>query len=89
MLPQWSRSPSRFPMPGGYADDDAVTKSRFAFAGFTVDGRALQQVRRASELLARRVSGDVVLSNIKKIGGSVATVLPKTMLDRFHLEAGD
>jgi len=26
---------------------------------------------------------------LKKIGGSVATVLPKTMLDRFHLEAGD
>lgn len=26
---------------------------------------------------------------LKKIGGSVATVLPKTMLDRFHLDAGD
>jgi putative addiction module antidote len=26
---------------------------------------------------------------LKKIGGSVATVLPKHMLDRFHLEAGD
>ena len=26
---------------------------------------------------------------LKKIGGSVATVLPKTMLDRFHLGAGD
>ena len=26
---------------------------------------------------------------LKKIGGSVATVLPKNMLDRFHLEAGD
>lgn len=26
---------------------------------------------------------------LKKIGGSVATVLPKSMLDRFHLEAGD
>jgi len=26
---------------------------------------------------------------LKKIGGSVATVLPKTMLDRFNLEAGD
>lgn len=26
---------------------------------------------------------------LKKIGGSVATVLPKTMLERFHLEAGD
>lgn len=26
---------------------------------------------------------------LKKIGGSVATVLPKTMLDRFHLNAGD
>lgn len=26
---------------------------------------------------------------LKKIGGSVATVLPKAMLERFHLEAGD
>ena len=26
---------------------------------------------------------------LKKLGGSVATVLPKAMLDRFHLEAGD
>jgi SpoVT / AbrB like domain. len=26
---------------------------------------------------------------LKRIGGSVATVLPKSMLDRFHLEAGD
>ena len=26
---------------------------------------------------------------LKKIGGSVATVLPKSMLDRFHLQAGD
>lgn len=26
---------------------------------------------------------------LKKIGGSVATVLPKSMLDRFNLEAGD
>ena len=26
---------------------------------------------------------------LKKIGGSVATVLPKSMRDRFHLEAGD
>lgn len=26
---------------------------------------------------------------LKKIGGSVATVLPKSMLDRFHLDAGD
>ena len=26
---------------------------------------------------------------LKKIGGSVATVLPKAMLDRYHLEAGD
>jgi len=26
---------------------------------------------------------------LKKIGGSVATVLPKGMLDRFHLDAGD
>jgi putative addiction module antidote len=26
---------------------------------------------------------------LKKIGGSVATVLPKSMLDRFHLAAGD
>jgi antitoxin MazE len=26
---------------------------------------------------------------LKKIGGSVATVLPKTMLDRFNLDAGD
>lgn len=26
---------------------------------------------------------------LKKIGGSIATVLPKSMLDRFHLEAGD
>ena len=26
---------------------------------------------------------------LKKIGGSVATVLPKSMLERFHLEAGD
>ena len=26
---------------------------------------------------------------LKKIGGSVATVLPKTKLDRFHLAAGD
>ena len=26
---------------------------------------------------------------LKKIGGSVATDLPKSMLDRFHLEAGD
>lgn len=26
---------------------------------------------------------------LKKIGGSVATGLPKSMLERFHLEAGD
>lgn len=26
---------------------------------------------------------------LKKIGGSVATVLPKNMLERFNLEAGD
>lgn len=26
---------------------------------------------------------------LKKVGGSVATVLPKSMLERFHLEAGD
>ena len=26
---------------------------------------------------------------LKKIGGSAAIVLPKSMLDRFHLEAGD
>lgn len=26
---------------------------------------------------------------LKKIGGSVATVLPKSMLDRFQLDAGD
>ena len=26
---------------------------------------------------------------LKKIGGSVATVLPKSMLDRVHLQAGD
>jgi len=26
---------------------------------------------------------------LKKIGGSVATVLPKSMLERFHLDAGD
>ena len=26
---------------------------------------------------------------LKKIGGSAALVLPKGMLDRFHLEAGD
>lgn len=26
---------------------------------------------------------------LKKVGGSVATVLPKSMLDRFHLAAGD
>ena len=26
---------------------------------------------------------------LKKIGGSVATVLPKAMLDRFDLAAGD
>jgi len=26
---------------------------------------------------------------LKKIGGSVATVLPKSMLERFNLEAGD
>lgn len=26
---------------------------------------------------------------LKKVGGSVATVLPKAMLDRFHLDAGD
>ena len=26
---------------------------------------------------------------LKKVGGSVATVLPKSMLDRFHLTAGD
>jgi len=26
---------------------------------------------------------------LKKIGGSVAMVLPKSMLDRFHLAAGD
>ena len=26
---------------------------------------------------------------LKKVGGSVATVLPKRMLERFHLEAGD
>ena len=26
---------------------------------------------------------------LKKVGGSVATVLPKAMLDRFNLGAGD
>lgn len=26
---------------------------------------------------------------LKKLGGSVATVLPKSMLERFHLESGD
>lgn len=26
---------------------------------------------------------------LRKIGGSVTIVLPKSMLDRFHLEAGD
>jgi antitoxin MazE len=26
---------------------------------------------------------------LKQVGGSVATVLPKSMLDRFHLAAGD
>jgi putative addiction module antidote len=26
---------------------------------------------------------------LRKIGGSIATVLPKSMLERFHLEAGD
>ena len=26
---------------------------------------------------------------LKQIGGSVATVLPKSILERFHLEAGD
>jgi putative addiction module antidote len=26
---------------------------------------------------------------LKKIGGSVATVLPKSMLERFNLDAGD
>jgi antitoxin component of MazEF toxin-antitoxin module len=26
---------------------------------------------------------------LKRIGGSVATVLAKSMLDRFHLQAGD
>ena len=26
---------------------------------------------------------------LKKVGGSVATVLPKPMLERFNLEAGD
>jgi hypothetical protein len=26
---------------------------------------------------------------LKKVGGSVATVLPKSMLQRFHLDAGD
>ena len=26
---------------------------------------------------------------LKKVGGSVGTVLPKSMLDRFHLTAGD
>jgi antitoxin MazE len=26
---------------------------------------------------------------LKKVGGSLATVLPKSMLERFHLEAGD
>jgi putative addiction module antidote len=26
---------------------------------------------------------------LKQIGGSVATVLPKSMLERFNLEAGD
>ncbi len=26
---------------------------------------------------------------LKKVGGSVATVLPKAMLDRFNLAAGD
>lgn len=26
---------------------------------------------------------------LKKVGGSVATVLPKAMLDHFHLGAGD
>lgn len=26
---------------------------------------------------------------LKKIGGSVATVLPKSMLDHLHLDAGD
>ena len=26
---------------------------------------------------------------LRNIGGSVAAVLPKSMLDRFHLDAGD
>jgi len=26
---------------------------------------------------------------LRKIGGSVATVLPRSMLERFHLDAGD
>jgi len=26
---------------------------------------------------------------LKKVGGSVAMVLPKSMLERFHLDAGD
>lgn len=31
----------------------------------------------------------VRVQKLKKIGGSVATVLPKSMLERFHLDAGD
>jgi putative addiction module antidote len=26
---------------------------------------------------------------LRKLGGSVATIIPKPMLDRLHLEAGD
>jgi antitoxin MazE len=33
--------------------------------------------------------GMVRRQTLKKIGGSVVTVLPKSMLDRFHLAAGD
>ncbi|MEM6783134.1 MAG: AbrB/MazE/SpoVT family DNA-binding domain-containing protein [Bacteroidota bacterium] len=28
-------------------------------------------------------------SKLRKLGGSVATIIPKAMLDRLHLEAGD
>src|SRR5690242_9876845 len=34
-------------------------------------------------------AGMVRRQRLKKIDGSVVTVLPKTMLDRFHLDAGD
>jgi antitoxin MazE len=41
--------------------------------------------------IATRENGAIMVrkQTLKKIGGSVATVLPKSMLDRFHLEAGD